>query len=356
MRKSKVFIGPLNTANFALGLTKSLRSIGIIADYWSWSVSKHPFGYNKDKTMFLFDSSPPFLLFGKNLFYFANIFLRYYYLFKMIFLYNTFLFISPDTILKKNKDLPFLKFFRKKIIFAFMGCNERDPEFEKNSDDWVCNNCKDENKKIMCLCNDIPQKRSKVHKMEFYSDFILSQADCASYLQRKKAVWPYIFCEAPPQIDITEKVKDNKLKIIHFPSNSLAKQSHKIVPVLHRIQSERDDVEVVIKSGIPHTEVLEELKTSHILIDQLGSGYGVLGLEAMLRGCVVLNRDSSWFSGIVYDSPIFYTSAKTLYNDINALLENRELLKSYLIKSTQFYKDYHSIQVLGQYYKDNLNL
>jgi len=356
MKKTKAFIGPLNTANAANGFADSLKSVGIKANYWSWSIGNHPFGYKKDKVMFLFNDPPPFRIFNKNLFFFINIVLRYIHFARMLISYNTFIFISPGTLLKKQKDLPIMRLLKKKVIFAFMGSVERDPNFEKDQEDWVCNNCKDFEKRAKCFCDDIPRKKKVVRKMEYYSDFIISQDQCASFLEKKNPIWFYIFSQDPPQEDYLEKQKNKKIKIVHFPSNSLAKQSHKIVPVLERIQNERDDIEIVIKSGIPHKEVLEELKTSHILVDQLATGYGVLGLEAMSRGCVVLNRNADWFVRSVPESPIYSTSSVSLYDNINSLIDNRSVLKKYAKKSIKFYKDFHSTSILGKYYKNKLNL
>ena len=68
IKKSKVFIGPLNTANQAEGFAEALRSVGIKADFWSYSNRQHPFGYRKEKIIHLFnDSPPPFKIFGKNI-------------------------------------------------------------------------------------------------------------------------------------------------------------------------------------------------------------------------------------------------------------------------------------------------
>ena len=49
MKKSKVFVGTINTANQAKGFAEALKTLGIKADIWSISKSQHHFGYGIDK-------------------------------------------------------------------------------------------------------------------------------------------------------------------------------------------------------------------------------------------------------------------------------------------------------------------
>lgn len=358
MKKSKVFVGTINTANQAKGFAEALRTVGIKADFWSISNSQHPFGYGTDKVMKFFnDSHPPFRLFGKNIFYFINnYFLRYLYFIKFFFSYNTFIFISPSSILKGNKNLPILKFFKKKIVFVFCGCTERDPSFDKDNPDWVCNKCRDVKKQKKCLCDVLNSKKKLIQYFEQMSDFIISQDDSAVFLKHTKPIWLYVFTEKPIFKKYLNKFNDVKVKIVHFPSNSLTKQSHIIVPVLKRLEKE-NKAEIILKDRIwPNKRILNTLCNSHILVDQFAPGYATLGIEAMARGCVVFNRNDEWFVKNVPESPVYETSADTLYNDLVYLIEHREVLKEYAEKSIKFYYKYHTPEVLGKFYKKKLEL
>ena len=315
MKKPKVFIGTINTANQAKGFAEALRSVGVKADFWSYSNSQHPFGYGTDKVMKFFSNSPPpFKIFGKNPFYFINnYFLRFAYFTRMLFSYNTFIFISPSSILRDNKDLSILRFFKKKIVFVFCGCKERDPSFDKNNPDWICNRCKDEKWKKMFLCYDLNSKKKLVQYFEKKSDYIISQDDSAAYLKHKKPIWFYVFTDKPPLKNYLNKFNDDKVKIVHLPSNSLVKKSHIIVPILEKIAKE-NRAKIILKDGIwSYEKILSTLENSHILVDQLSPGYATLGVEAMARGCVVLNRNDKWFMKNVPESPVYKTTSDTLY-------------------------------------------
>lgn len=358
MKKSRVFIGTINTANQAKGFSEALRSVGIKADFWSGSNSQHPFGYGTDKVMkFLKDSPPSFKIFGKNIFYFVNnYFLRFLYFIKMLFSYNTYIFFSPSSILRNNRDLPILEFFKKKIIFVFCGCTERDPSFDESNPDWICNRCKDKEKQEKNLCNNLNSKKELVKYFEKKSNYIISQDDSAAFLKEKKGIWFYIFTDKPKPKKYLKKYNNKKIKIAHLPSNPLLKQSHIIVPVLKRLENE-NKAEIILKYGIWSREkILSTLENSHILVDQFLPGYGVLGLEAMARGCIVLNRNDDWFLKNVPESPVYKTSADTLYDDLVYLIEHREVLKEYAEKFIKFYYKYHTPEVLGKFYKEKLGL
>lgn len=347
MSKSKVFIGPLEIANFASSLTLALRLQNIKANFYSYSTSLHPFGYRTDKMLFLYKKTPV-----KGL----NRLLRLFYFIKLALKYNTFIFLSPASILNNNLDLPILRFLNKKIIFVFTGCAERDPDFDIKNPDFICNRCQDDNWQIMFLCKQIELKKKIVRKFEKYADAIISQSDSAAFLNEKKPVWLHVICAEPPVKNYLLKFNTDKLVIAHLPSNPLVKQSHVIIPILEKIAGLKN-VEVIIKDEYWDRErVLSELDRAHILVDAIGLGYGMLAVEGMSRGCVVLNSFDEWFRKNVPEAPVYKTSAGTLLDDLLYLISHKYVLKEYARKSIEFYKKYHSPESAGKYYKEKLNL
>lgn len=349
MNKSRVFVGYNNTANQAAMIAKALRINGIKADYVSWSTYKNYniFNYPVEKVIFMFKRPPIRGL---------NRILRYYYFIKFSLCYNTFIFISPDSLIANNNDLKTLKKLGKKIIFLFTGCTERDPIFNNFDKDYICNNCKDEGWKKMFLCTDISKKKERVKFLEKYADYIISQDDAAAFLTYKKPIWFYVVADQINEDILFKKNMRGKVKIVHFPSNPLLKQSDIIIPVLERISKERD-VEILIKREIwTRDRILNELESAHILVDQIGTGYGVLGIEAMARGCVVVHGKVPWLQKKVPEAPVYYSNSEKLHEDLLVLIDNRELLRSYSAKSIEFFKSYHSPESAGRYYKSRLNL
>jgi hypothetical protein len=347
MKRSRVFIGPMEVANVAKSISVALRTQKIDAEFVTYSISLHPFDYKSEKVLFFYEKSP---LFG------LNRILKYYYLIRNILRYNTFIFLSPESLLPKNKDLPLLKFLKKRMIFIFTGCAERDTSFQLNDPDFICNRCEDKNWQQMFLCHEIDKKRKRVEKFEMYSNYIISQPDSAAYLKEKVPIWFYVIAEPPPEKDYVSKFNKDRIVISHLPSNPLVKQTDIIVPVLKRIGIEYN-VEIIIKDGIWSREnILSVLDKTHILVDALGLGYAVLAVEAMSRGCIVMNSFNEWFRVNTPEAPVFRTTAKTLYTDIVSLLNNQNIMKEYSRRSIEYYKNYHTPEVVGKFYKDKLDL
>jgi len=358
MKRSKVFIGLMNTANQAKGFAEALRKVGIKADYWSYSNRKHQFGYPSEKILYLFKDSPPILtVFNKNILHIFNKYcLKILYFIRFLLTYNTFIFVSPSSILWNNYDLSILKLLKKKIIFIFTGCTERNPKFDIGNPQWICNRCLDKDKQEMNFCSNLNLKINQVTRLEKYADYIIAQDDLASFLNGDEFVWYKVFCEKPTQRDYLSKYKNKKLNIIHLPSNQLDKQTHIIAPILEKIAKNKN-VEVIIKRDVwSRDEILKTLDNAHILVDQLWFGYSVLGVEAMSRGCVVLNRNDQWFMDKVPASPVYKTTEKTLYNDLVYLINNRQVLLRLASNSMKYYNKYHTPEVLGKYYKSKLEL
>lgn len=356
MRKSKVFIGFSNTANLSASLAEALRLNGIDADYVSLKHQDKIFDYRQEKEIFQLKNDLLPVLFKKNITAVLNTWIKYIYFSYYIFLYNTFIFISPNSFLPQNNDLKILKALRRKIIFIFAGCPERDVNFMPGNPEYICNRCDDIEKKRSCLCYDFNKKAEKIQKLEFYSDYIVAQDDCASYLKYKKAIWLYVFNRQEVIIDISDKFKNNFIKIAHFPSNPKIKLSHLIIPVLERIRDEFDNIQLIIKSGISHEETIGHLSESHILVDALGLGYGVLATEAMSLGTVVITGKMDFIENHIGNNPIVKTSAETLYKDLLCLLRDKDEILRLAIESKRFYTKIHSLEAAGLFYKTKLKL
>jgi hypothetical protein len=359
MNKKKIFVGLNDIANIPMMYKKVFSEMGNKCDYYSWSdIGEHPFGYQRDKVFFRFKHPPPFRIFGKNPFLLISKVLTVIYLFYSILKYDYFLFISPKTFFLNNKDLKILKFFKKKVIVNFTGCVERDLNFGETDEDFICKRCQDKVLQKWCFCNDTDKKKELVNRLERHSDLILGQDDITSYVNDKsKLRWLFTISEKPRyDINLTEKYDQKELRIIHFPSNPLVKQSHIIVPALKKF-IEKENVKIIIKDGVWERErIEEELSKAHILVNVLGTGYNVLAVEAMSNGCVVFNSHPEWFKRNVPDAPIVPITAKSLEETLEHFINNRTELKEYAERSAEYYYKYHSPEAGGNYYKKVLDL
>ena len=163
-----------------------------------------------------------------------------------------------------------------------------------------------------------------------------------------------------PHTDLkpTEKRKEGKLIIGHYPSNALVKGTKEIREMLEPF---KDDFEIRIdETIIPHEENLKRIAECHIYIELFkpelnGKPYGCYGVtafEATALGCLVVTND---LNRDVYES-VFNNHSFLIANDKDtfkrmmlALARFRvdNLNPSKILNSTNFYNN-HSIESTGK--------
>lgn len=357
----KVFVGPGNTAGNAKYIAEALRTVNVYAK--SYSYTRHPFGYTCDFDNILIKwrgkrNILQKIFINKYSLKYINSIIRLVLFVYSINKYDVFIFISPITFLEKNKDLPILKFFNKKIAFFFPGCCERDPQDEINSQkDSICSKCTDISKQNYCLCNKRNEKRNFVQYLEKHSDIIFSFKDTAGFLINPYNVYPiYVITREVKTRNLLDKYADNTIRIIHFPSNELLKGTKYVKNIIPKLKKKYGDKIDFFSEQLPHNKVLEKLEESHILIDQFNGGYGLLGVEGFARGCVVIECISKWFEEDLPDLPCININPENIEEKLIWLIENPDQMKKIAQKGIEYYKKYHTPEAVGNYYKKILKL
>ena len=103
------------------------------------------------------------------------------------------------------------------------------------------------------------------------------------------------------------------------------------------------DFEFKILENVDNIEVLKELSTADIVIDQPGVWAGRLAIEACSAGCVVIGGNRADYVGR-FDSPIiqFEKSVSNLTQTIKNLLDDRNFLREKKIQCHNFWMKYYS--------------
>jgi hypothetical protein len=361
LAKKKVFVGLNNISGLAASIAIALRSVDVYCK--SYSYTKHSFDYSIDSIIFQFSTLKPNQLvrFLKINFviHSLNKFLRWVYLIIFIFKYNVFIFISVDTILKKRKDLQVLKLFQKTIIFLFVGCPERDPLASINLKKGApCFKCTDNRLKNICLCNNRNKKKSLIKYIEERSDNIVGSLDVRSFLKEpEKVIRGFVISPNPSnQQRLLSKFNNEKIIISHFPSNKLLKGTHFIKKIMDGIKKKYKNKIAYYSQKLDNKDVLLKLEDTHILIDQFNGLHGILAVEAMARGCVVIASLSDWFIEDRRDIPIINTDLENLENTINKLIESPMMMKEIAQKSIVYFNKYHSPRAVGNFYNKIIDL
>ena len=89
-------------------------------------------------------------------------------------------------------------------------------------------------------------KRKYIETLDKYADYVIAQPDSAAYLKNNNPIWFYVTSEKPINKDYFKKYNNKLIRICHIPSNSKIKLSHIIIPVLKKLEDERNDVEIII--------------------------------------------------------------------------------------------------------------
>jgi hypothetical protein len=358
MGKQRVFVGVLNTGGLAASMAAALRAAGVHAV--SFSYSAHPFGYSCDHERILFiprsGNRLSGLLLNRYVIRLIRLSQKIRLFISCLFQYHTFVFISTQSFFSDQSDLRILHLLRKKICFVFVGCPERDPQDPLNlTDRGYCSFCRDEQLQKQCLCREPLRKQQVIRNIERHSDIIFSARDTSGYLRNKSILKKlFVIDRSDPQEDFLHKFADpRKIIISHFPTNKLLKNTGHVEDIIRSIPDERLEYCSV---RLSNNEVHVCLEKTHILVDQFGSMHGLLAVEAMARGCVVICRLSRWFREDHPEIPVISCEPEELRDVLLDLLDHPDKMQQIAVDSIAYYRKYHSPQAAGAYYKAVLHL
>ena len=366
MKNNNVFVGPGNIAGNAMYVANSIKKAGIRTKSFSYYV--HPFGYPCDHDNILFNNPFPkpekrnffqkFII-NKYTLRYLRVLQKLLLLAHSLLLYDTFIFISHETFFINNKDLWLIRFLKKKIAFLFVGCPERDPtDIINQTDRGICSFCNDIGKQNFLNCYNGIKKKKKIEYISRFADIIFSHRDTTSFILEKKKIKTF-YCLTYPNTnrdEVLKKFKDsNEFVISHLPSNSLLKGTDSVRKAIDNIRSKGMKFQF-ISDRVNHSEIGALLNKSHILIDQFSIGHGLLSVEGMANGCVVICRTANWFKADFPELPVISCEPEELGDILIDLLSNPEKMLTIALKSLEYYQKYHTPEVVGNYYKNILEL
>jgi glycosyltransferase involved in cell wall biosynthesis len=366
VKKNRVFVGPGNTAGGAMYAAKSLRLVGIYAI--SFSYNAHPFGYTCDHDNLLFKNPFPEpgsrtlfqkMIINKNTLNLIWIFQKICFFIFALFKFDTFIFISHDTFFKNNIDLFFLKYLNKKIAFLFMGCAERDPKATINlTDGGICSFCTDIEKQEYLKCYKNYMKGRKIRYISRYANIIFAHRDTISFVRDKSKIKPF-YCLTDFTIskeELNKKYsKTTEILISHIPSNSKLKGTESVELAIKNLRLLGYKFQF-FSDRVLHSDMSAILKRTHILIDQFSIGPGLLAIEGMASGCVVICRTAKWFREDFPGLPFVSCESEELVNTLIGLLSQPQTMLSIAERSVEYYLKNLSLDIVGFYFKRQLNL
>jgi glycosyltransferase involved in cell wall biosynthesis len=140
------------------------------------------------------------------------------------------------------------------------------------------------------------------------------------------------------------------IRVLHAPSAYYSKGSNFVLDDFMKLEKKwGDKIELKLLQKVSNEEYLEELSRADILVDQLVWGwYGVAAQQAMQMGKVVLCYLSSDRIQFVPGLPIVNVNKFTLFDTLDNLIHDRALLRELGDASAEFYRNYHSPEVVAR--------
>ncbi|MGH2568757.1 MAG: hypothetical protein ACRDGA_10480, partial [Bacteroidota bacterium] len=140
---------------------------------------------------------------------------------------------------------------------------------------------------------------------------------------------------------------NTRLRIIHSPSNRATKGTEIIIPVMQRVQRERN-VEFVLVEGKPHQEVVEIKQTCDIAIEQVGNyggtGYGRNSLETLAMGIPTVTEITPDYIAWLPENPFILATPESLFDRVIELIDNPNLRRQKGSEGRSWVEKYHSFQ------------
>ena len=266
--EGKILHLPFETAGQMGTISRAQRKLGCQA--YSVSFKEPPFGYSVDRAIDTLSIKKKHLRLLRQALFAGP----------ALFRYDVFHFHIGRTFLDKNRDLPYLKHLKRKMLMHYWGSEIRSLEIALKK-----------NKYVRTKGYDEVSLRKKMASVARYIDV----AVVADYELREYVDGFFKRIEIIPQaIDLENYVpvypQENGacLNIIHAPSHSWVKGTDHIEPVIKKLKR-KFDINYILVQNKPHQEALDIYKKADVIIDQLLIGsYGIFSIEAMALGKPVL--------------------------------------------------------------------
>lgn len=358
----RVLLGLNEVANNLQSLKKGFDAIGIQSDIIL--VDNYQFGINEKLIIKNWNISlakyfiAQYQKFKKNTFMriplsFLSSFARLLLLLRCIYTYDVFIMIAYSRFLD-YKELPLLRFFNKKIIYLVVGSDFRAPYFDGSYFD----------KSLSEIYRLTLTTKNRVDTLEKYASYIISYSVVSHFQKSLFIDLRYIGIAVDVQNNEIGEIppyywKKSNVKIVHAPTNKIAKGSMEIIAAIEKIK-EHYDVEFVLLHGMGNREVMYHIATSDFVIDQLYSGGGYMArfsCEAASLGkpSIVTGYDMEHFYEDIRDKnlipPIMKGEPEDIEKLIIKMIEDEEYRMELGRKAKEFVEKIWNPKVVAKKFK-----
>ncbi|HTY35545.1 MAG TPA: hypothetical protein VMH23_00440 [Bacteroidota bacterium] len=204
---------------------------------------------------------------------------------------------------------------------------------------------KKEGKKIVChyMGSDL-RVRGVVPSMDAMSNLNLTNESDHLLLHGNIH---YIFIPFDVTPFVMRESENERLRIVHSPTNRSMKGTDLILPVIDEVRKVRD-IEFVLIENLPHDEVLRMKSTCDIAIEQVGNlggtGYGRNSLETLALGIPTITEMTPDYVAWLPENPFVLADPKTLYTTLLDVIDSADLRSERRMLGRRWVEKYHSYE------------
>lgn len=152
------------------------------------------------------------------------------------------------------------------------------------------------------------------------------------------------------QFEIKER-NNQKLKIIHSPTNRKFKGTDKILPIIAQIEKVRQ-IEFILAENMDRNRLLEIKQTCDLAIDQIGgemggSGYGKNSIENLSMGIPTFTEFSMDYLNFIPENPMIHSTVDTLKGNLLSIIDSEQLRKDKITEGRRWVEKYHSFEAVN---------
>lgn len=258
---------------------------------------------------------------------------------------DTFVFVW-ETFYANAADLAYLKKHGKKIVFFFVGSEQR----WKNAYNQEMEQFGIPSYFSYLDKNHYENKEKKLghtlrllRQVEKYADVIYSLPN-----QSQLSLRPYqhFYILVDTEI-IREKPQQRKIPVVfHAPSSRAHKGTHIVLNTLEKLRGEGVEFETRLIENVPYLQALEMYSEGDIAIGELFiPSAGKFDREALAAGKVVLSSVyRNYIDNLPADCPIIDVRPDTLYEELKNIINDYPRRTELAKQGRPFVEKYHNIQ------------
>lgn len=304
----KILIGLAETCGNIFSYAKGLKKLGYSVD--TVIINKEFYTQKNEYTYVIEEHN----CFKKIRFirYFYRRWLLFYFFIKALCQYDYFIYIWHATYLPLKLDMLVLKLLRRKFCVVFCGSDVRYFPLHVEIEEQYFGIKRFSPQDKTCLCQRYGMRAlflSLYHTSWTFwlTKNIFSMRNQSTFFMRK-----YFQLFLPVDFEKMDSIKadeisnwENPIRIIHAPSNLQIKNTAYIEKVILSFCQAHPEVNYIRLTDKSNEEVIRFLKTSEIVVDQLGTWPALLALEAMYCNCVVFTGRAQTYENLTLQVPVF---------------------------------------------------